>query len=66
MKDPQRELNKNDHCRIGSLEIYRNGRLIRLYDHCRIGSLEIDISGVNDGEIDHCRIGSLESQKVTA
>ena len=29
-----------DHCRIGSLEIFMNPPKLNLEDHCRIGSLE--------------------------
>ena len=33
----------NDHCRIGSLEMFWKSQTRQSSDHCRIGSLEIKI-----------------------
>ena len=54
------EMEQDDHCRIGSLEIRRVKWLPPIIDHCRIGSLEISRKVVEEVNPDHCRIGSLE------
>ena len=36
-------ITNDDHCRIGSLEIYSEVWIKKAKDHCRIGSLEIKI-----------------------
>ena len=49
-----------DHCRIGSLEIFKPLEYAAFIDHCRIGSLENDGTNLFQILTDHCRIGSLE------
>ena len=48
-------------CRIGSLEMGKNGRSRRGTVICRIGSLEKGVNWIYEGGFVICRIGSLES-----
>ena len=54
------------HCRTGSLEIQRLGKLHSTGVHCRTGSLEID-SAAGDIQLSvHCRTGSLENGRTAS
>ena len=57
---------QEDHCRIGSLEIYFLALNKGIADHCRIGSLEIINGAIVTDSGDHCRIGSLEITALSA
>ena len=61
MYTPPELIKIQDHCRIGSLEIFRREVLRTNQDHCRIGSLESKGKPALLATVDHCRIGSLET-----
>ena len=54
-------VNRNVHCRVGSLEINNKLHIWRLNVHCRVGSLENYLYNILLHHLVHCRVGSLET-----